>query len=337
MAAERYKKIENRIINQLSIAIKKGLRRLSDSVSALFNSGNRKFTIMFIPHSEKRVINFRITVFSIVFVFILALSIIGVFFVYTTKMAGVDHELTQKTTNLENTEKNMELLLDQLTNLKRVSKKFESSLNKALDTLNIDSGNNVKASVAEGDFSSILKTNESEIGVLSEVNDLKNLSEYMESSVESFGKITELIMSQGDLLVELPTLWPVAHGDGTITNYFGPAEHPFTHQWYLHKGLDIAYGLGKPILAAANGKVIEKGFEPLGYGNYFVIRHNYGFLTRYAHLSNVYVKEGDVVTQGQVLGTMGSTGLSTGPHLHFEVCIGSQVVDPEKFLNVRKN
>ncbi|MDZ7792491.1 MAG: M23 family metallopeptidase [Spirochaetia bacterium] len=88
-------------------------------------------------------------------------------------------------------------------------------------------------------------------------------------------------------------------------------------------------------VAAANGKVIERKYEPMGFGNYIVIRHAYGFATKYAHLDNVYVEEGDVVTQGQKIGTMGNTGMSTGPHLHFEVRIGAQVVDPERFLNVQ--
>ncbi|HOV63162.1 MAG TPA: M23 family metallopeptidase, partial [Spirochaetia bacterium] len=69
--------------------------------------------------------------------------------------------------------------------------------------------------------------------------------------------------------------------------------------------------------------------------NYVVIRHSYGFQTKYGHLDSVYVEEGDTVTQGQKIGTMGNTGLSTGPHLHFEVRIGSQVVDPARFLNVK--
>ncbi|MDC7126433.1 MAG: M23 family metallopeptidase, partial [Spirochaetales bacterium] len=303
---------------------------------SVFHSGNQKFTIMLVPHSERKVINFRISVFALVFVFFVAAAVLGTFFVYSTKISGVSHQLAEKTNELDNSEKNLELLLDQISELKRASRNFEVSLNKALDTLNLNSDKQVQASVADGDFASLISANETEAGVMREVNDLKNLSTYMEDSVESFGKISDLIMSQSDLLSDMPTLWPVEGGDGRITNYFGPAEHPFTHQWYLHKGLDIGYGFGKPILAAANGKIIERGFEPLGFGNYIIIRHNYGFLTKYAHLNDVYVKEGDVVTQGQVIGAMGSTGLSTGPHLHFEVRIGSQVVDPEKFLNVRE-
>ena len=336
MSAERYKKFENKIIENCGIFFKKLFSGIAGSVSSFVNNGRQKFTIMLIPHSEKKVVNFRISIFALAFLLVVVLGVLGTFFIYTTRISGVSQQLSEKGNALEQSEKNLELLLDQVSELKRASRSFEISLDNAMKSLNLSRGDGIKASVAEGDFSSLISANETEAGVMREISDLKNLAAYLEDSVESFSKITDLINSQGDLLVEMPTLWPVDGGDGRITNYFGPAEHPFTHTWYLHKGIDIGYGFGKPILASANGKVIERAYEPLGFGNYIVIRHNYGFITKYAHLNDVYVDEGDIVTQGQVVGAMGSTGLSTGPHLHFEVRFGSQVVDPEKFLNVKK-
>jgi murein DD-endopeptidase MepM/ murein hydrolase activator NlpD len=156
----------------------------------------------------------------------------------------------------------------------------------------------------------------------------------LNESAASLQKITDLLVSQGELLVELPTLWPLEGGRGRSTNPFGPAIHPFTKKWYLHKGVDLAFHRGWPVLVTAEGKVVENKFEPMGFGNYIVVRHKYGFYTKYAHLDRVYVNEGDTVTQGQRIGVLGSTGLSTGPHLHYEVRIGSQVVDPERYLNI---
>jgi murein DD-endopeptidase MepM/ murein hydrolase activator NlpD len=336
LSAERYKKFENRFIEGIGRVFKKISNAVFLTAGGFINAGRQKFTIMLIPHSEKKVVNFRISVFSLVFFGLVAIAVLSSFFVFTTRMSGVSVQLTDTSSELNKTEGNLELLLDQVSELKRTSRNFETSLNKAMSTLNINTDRDLQANVAEGDFSSLVSVNETEAGVMREISELKNLSAYLEDSVESFSKITDLIVAQGDLLIKMPTLWPVEGGDGRITNYFGPAEHPFTHNWYLHKGIDIGYGYGKPILAAANGKVVEKKYEPLGFGHYIVIRHNYGFLTKYAHMNDVYVSEGDVVTQGQVVGAMGNTGLSTGPHLHFEVRIGSQVVDPEKFLNVRK-
>ena len=189
--------------------------------------------------------------------------------------------------------------------------------------------------VASGDLASFINLEEQNSGIMREVGELRDIKEFMAASTESLEKAQKLLKAQGDLLVEMPTFWPIIGGIGRITNYFGPEVHPFTQQWYLHKGIDIAYRRGIEVLSAANGKVIERKYDPMGFGNYIVIRHSYGFATKYAHLDNVYVEEGDTVTQGQKIGTMGNTGLSTGPHLHFEVRIGSQVVDPERFLNVQ--
>lgn len=97
----------------------------------------------------------------------------------------------------------------------------------------------------------------------------------------------------------------------------------------MHQGIDIAGPIGSPILAAAAGTVEFAGWTSGGYGNLIEIRHADGSLTRYAHLDRVGVQLGDRVTQGQVIGAMGSTGRSTGPHLHFEVhLLGQGAVDP---------
>jgi murein DD-endopeptidase MepM/ murein hydrolase activator NlpD len=155
--------------------------------------------------------------------------------------------------------------------------------------------------------------------------------------LEYFDQIAKMLQAQQSLIVELPTIWPLKDVRGYVTSYFGPTTHPFTKHWYLHKGIDIAYSRGTKVVSTADGKVIEKAFDSSGYGNYIVIKHKYGFYTRYAHMDKVYVKEGQNVQQGEVIGTLGNTGLSTGPHLHYEVRIGSQVVDPQRYLDFNSN
>ncbi len=101
-----------------------------------------------------------------------------------------------------------------------------------------------------------------------------------------------------------------------------------------HRGIDLAFGYGVPIMATANGKVVKKEYDPNGFGYYIDIQHNYGFKTRYAHMQRQLVDVGQTVSQGEVIGTMGNSGMSTGPHVHYEVMIGTQLVDPIKFLNM---
>ncbi|MBN2050950.1 MAG: peptidoglycan DD-metalloendopeptidase family protein [Spirochaetales bacterium] len=334
--ANQYKKVENKLVEQIDTGTRRVGRGITDLGRRFYNAGRQRFTVMFIPHSEKKVFNFRISVFSLVFFCFILTGILTVFFIFSTRYSGLSRMLQAKSGSLDTTEANLELILDEIASLRKVSAEFETTLNKTMNTLKLTPDEASRFGRNDGDLISFFGVEEQD-GIMMELSELRSLSSYLSESVHSLEKIAGLLDSHSDLLVELPTFWPVEGGDGRITQYFGPADHPFTHNWYLHMGMDIAYGYGKPILAAANGKVIERKYDSLGFGNYIVIRHKYGFQTKYGHLQDVYVYEGDEVTQGQKIGTMGSTGLSTGPHLHFEVRIGSQVVDPERFLSVRKS
>ena len=121
-------------------------------------------------------------------------------------------------------------------------------------------------------------------------------------------------------------LWPT---DGIITTYFGEVG-PFSPRG--HSGLDIAAPEGTPILAADAGEVLKAYWNSDGYGGLIIIGHPSGYETWYAHLDNFEVEKGGQVTRGQVIGEMGSTGFSTGPHLHFEVRVRGAAVDPLRAL-----
>jgi murein DD-endopeptidase MepM/ murein hydrolase activator NlpD len=114
--------------------------------------------------------------------------------------------------------------------------------------------------------------------------------------------------------------------------------NPFTGLYYIHKGIDIStYRQGDPIVATADGQVVTVDFDAGGFGNNVIIRHKHGFYTRYAHMLSFTVRVGQRVQQGEVIGYIGNTGLSTGPHLHYEVHIGSDVVDPYKYITIRSS
>ncbi len=125
-----------------------------------------------------------------------------------------------------------------------------------------------------------------------------------------------------------PMEWPVA---GTITSPFGERKNPLGAGDDFHPGLDIAADEGAPIAAAAAGRVISAGPDA-GYGNLIVVDNGNGVTTRYAHCSQIFARVGDAVAPGETIGAVGSTGRSTGPHLHFEVRVNDTPVDPEQFL-----
>ncbi|MBV8925005.1 MAG: peptidoglycan DD-metalloendopeptidase family protein [Bradyrhizobium sp.] len=120
-------------------------------------------------------------------------------------------------------------------------------------------------------------------------------------------------------------------GEVEFTSGFGIRSDPFLGRPAMHTGLDFRAQTGDPVRATANGKVVNSGWSG-GYGRMVEIDHGNGLSTRYGHLSQIDVKVGDVVKIGQVIGEVGSTGRSTGPHLHYETRIDGEAVDPQKFL-----
>lgn len=127
----------------------------------------------------------------------------------------------------------------------------------------------------------------------------------------------------------IPTMW--AHL-GKINNEFGFRRNPFGGRSYeFHAGMDIDGERGDAIVAPANGVIVKAGWQG-GYGNMIEIDHGNGLTTRYGHLSRVEVQNGDTVNRGQIIGLVGSTGRSTGPHLHYELRLGEKSINPRRFL-----
>jgi murein DD-endopeptidase MepM/ murein hydrolase activator NlpD len=120
-------------------------------------------------------------------------------------------------------------------------------------------------------------------------------------------------------------------GEVEFTSGFGVRSDPFLGRPAMHTGLDFRASMGDPVRATANGKVVSAGWAG-GYGRMVEIDHGNGLATRYGHLSEIHVKVGDPIKIGQVIGAVGSTGRSTGPHLHYETRIDGEAVDPQKFL-----
>ncbi len=135
---------------------------------------------------------------------------------------------------------------------------------------------------------------------------------------------------QLDWLQTLPTGLPV-RGDYRISSGFGIRNDPFTGGLAMHEGLDFTANTGTQVIATAKGTVTRSGWD-FGYGNVIEVQHAEGFSTRYAHLSKRIAQVGDTVDRGSVLGEVGSTGRSTGPHLHYEVFIRDRVINPAQVL-----
>lgn len=157
--------------------------------------------------------------------------------------------------------------------------------------------------------------------IASEMQDVSNQIAALSAQAAANGSVP---MGDGTLI------WPTPSCTTTNSAY-GYRVHPIYGTVKFHAGEDIPAGYGAEILAAASGTVVTAGWVS-GYGNYTVIDHGGGLMTAYGHQSSFAVSVGDVVTQGQVIGYVGSTGNSTGPHLHFEVYVNGATVDPKSYF-----
>ena len=168
---------------------------------------------------------------------------------------------------------------------------------------------------------SIAELNE-ELSVLSDKTDA--LDSLMNASMK-------LLATQEIEKSKRPYMWPVAHKRVYISSPFGYRADPFSKERRFHGGTDFAGPTGAPILSAGDGVVVFTGYR-YSYGITIEIRHAHGFSSRYAHLHSSAVKNGDVVKAGDFIGELGSTGRSTGPHLHFEILVDDTKVDPYPFV-----
>lgn len=145
---------------------------------------------------------------------------------------------------------------------------------------------------------------------------------------QSLQELQAYFQEQKSLLASVPSIWPTR---GWVTSDFGSRLDPYTSDRVMHAGLDIAGPHGKSIVSPADGTVVFAGLEG-GYGNVLVIDHGYGIKTRYGHLSSIRAKAGDKLKRGDTIASMGNTGRSTGPHLHYEVRVNGLAQNPRKFI-----
>lgn len=162
---------------------------------------------------------------------------------------------------------------------------------------------------------------------------LDNLSVRISAQLKSYTEIEKMIKGKEKLLAATPAIQPISNKElGRLASGFGYRIDPVYKTVKMHSGLDFAAPQGTPIYATADGVVKLSGNIGNGYGNYVVINHGYGYETLYAHQYRIKVKTGQRVKRGEQIGWVGSTGKSTGPHLHYEVHKNGRKMDPVYFF-----
>jgi murein DD-endopeptidase MepM/ murein hydrolase activator NlpD len=150
---------------------------------------------------------------------------------------------------------------------------------------------------------------------------------------KSYDEVDELVKNKANLLARTPAIQPVSNKDlNRVASGFGYRIDPVYKTTKFHAGLDFSAPQGTPIYATADGTVTMSGNKGNGFGNHVIINHGYGYETLYGHMVRVKARNGQIVKRGEVIGWVGSTGKSTGPHCHYEVHKNGKEIDPIYFF-----
>jgi murein DD-endopeptidase MepM/ murein hydrolase activator NlpD len=295
---------------------------------------NSKICIMIVPETKKvkriTVPNWmpKVTIISLATIILAIFTIINIIAASNSNLKQEYNSKISEINNLEKENKTKEAELSKLKSqteeLQEKTKEVENKLDE-IDKLQrqLEKMAGIKSPSRGGGISSNIRpeTLKPEEGM----DILKETLEDKEKELEIFIKDLE---KRFEYLESIPDSWPTK---GKLTSGFGNRKNPFGRGIRFHQGIDIANSPGTNILAASKGIVVFSG-NRTGYGKVVIINHGYGYETLYAHNQNLLVNVGDEVERGQVIGKMGSTGRSTGPHLHFEVHKDGKPIDPLKML-----
>lgn len=183
------------------------------------------------------------------------------------------------------------------------------------------------ASIDGNDFSPVM------LGMWHEMDQLAR-SLYLES--KSLDELQILSKDKEKFSTAVPAIWPIDRSKmRNKIGAFGYRVHPVYRQWRFHSGVDMPGRVGDPIYATGDGVVeyVERSRARYGYGTQILINHGFGYKTRYAHLNKLLVEKGDTITRGQLIAEMGNTGVSTSPHLHYEVIYNRSHVNPINYFD----
>ncbi len=333
--------------NKKYVYKRKGVVR--KKTGAFFNKiigkSQEHLTVMFIPHSEKKIFNFQISHFTLVLIILIVISIavVGSFSYYRSEELSTD--------NNAKSQQIWRVIADLNKFIKitpEVSKEVEGVYNYT-DQLLIDSelkntplepknmangmGGPLKTDTVMNP-KELLKNRKQKSLRVPEINQLASLPNKLKVTQKKIDALINFLKGQKRIFKNMPSIFPV-RGGGYIVSSFGWRRDPFTYRMAQHTGVDIINIPRSPIQATAAGEVLraERGG---GRGLYVEIKHKFGFTTQYLHMHDIRVTRGQKVPKGFIVGSIGNTGRSTGPHLHYEVRINGHPINPAPYIALDK-
>lgn len=295
-------------------------------------NGSSRLTMIIIPQSQEKTIRFSVskTTLRVAALLVLLFVVVsaGIAAVYGAKQADYNKLEAIKEDSLRK-DQTIELLDQQI---KAIEQQQERLLSKQADIkkmmgvqedvpVTTESSGGGKG--GSGPTRDALVTGEDSYLMAQQIKNQLDLQE------KELDELLAKVNNDKAYFRSLPNQWPTS---GEISSYYGWRKSPFGgRSESFHDGIDIANDSGTEVCAAADGQVVFAGWQPV-YGRTILIEHGHGFTTKYAHNSALLVEEGDRVKKGQVIARMGTTGRSTGPHLHFSIMKWDQTLDPLIYL-----
>jgi murein DD-endopeptidase MepM/ murein hydrolase activator NlpD len=296
----------------------------------------RTYTVMIIPHSEKEPLTIRIPLYLIQSFFVILLLSFFLFIIGVLQYAGLKKQVKQLKYNATQAEtmkkefadvsRDLIDLQNSLTQMEKVEEKIRVQaklINEEISITNdIGMGGPKKAAATHSKSSVVTLSVEETKGKIN------NLLTQTPHQLNQMQQLLAKVEDKNEKLAAIPSIYPSI---GRITSKFGYRTDPFTRRSSFHRGIDIANRSGTPVYATATGIVMQSKYNG-GHGKQIVINHQNGIVSSYSHLRKYIVEPGEEVVKGQLIGYMGSTGRSTGPHLHYEITINGNSVNPVKYF-----
>lgn len=292
-----------------------------------------KITVMIVPRSSGEMKQLSIPVRLV-----WACGIFGIFFVLMNIFLLADYfdERVDRARLGKLTREN-QVLAEQFASMKESIEKLdadygylvakEEAIRTIFDLPEIDSESRMLG-VGGPEDPIVEEGTEATVAAMSVTTDVDALLRLSDFERERYQEVFELLKDKRDLLDHTPSIMPTI---GYFSSGYGWRNDPFTGQNHFHQGLDIAGKRGSPVYATADGKVVSIRVNG-GLGKMITLSHGFGYKTRYGHLDKYAVKVGQKVSRGNVIGEMGNTGYSTGPHLHYEILKNGKHLNPYKFI-----
>lgn len=259
-------------------------------------------TIMVVPHARTK--PKKIDMPLCLVLFILIFFFVGVLYTFSTAVKSIEYRRMKRL---------VAYYKGEFESLRTTIRSIRNAENELAKLLSLKSKKRIIEAFEEGNVDSV---------------DIQLIKKEIEKTVETVSEIRKFLREEKDREFSTPKGWPVF---GHISSRFGYREHPLTKSESFHSGIDINVSEGTPVRSTACGIVVYSGWS-YGNGNIVVIEHGHSFTTLYAHNKKNLVTVGQRVKRGDVIALSGSTGDTTGPHVHYEVWKNGKPVNPEKFL-----